>query len=75
MILCHLFGRFNLSDILRRLDLEKQQGISVVQLIMSLCLFRINGDSIFGIYTKKFYNLLETGKNCYYRMFNRESMD
>lgn len=69
------FGRFNLSDILRRLDLEKQQGISVVQLIMSLCLFRINGDSIFGIYTKKFYNLLETGKNCYYRMLNRESMD
>lgn len=69
------FGRFNLYDILRRLDLEKQQGISVVQLIMSLCLFRINGDSIFGIYSKKFYNLLETGKDCYYRMLNRESMD
>ena len=69
------FGRFNLSATLRRLDLEKQQGISVVQLIMSLCLFRINGASIFGMYGKKFYDLLDTGKNCYYRMLNRESMD
>ena len=69
------FGRFGLSQTLRRLGLEKQQGISALQLIISLCLFRFNGESIFGMYRKDFHALVETGKNCYYRMLNRESMD
>ena len=69
------FGRFGLSQTLRRLELEKQQGISALQLIISLCLFRFNGESIFGMYRKDFHALVETGKNCYYRMLNRESMD
>ena len=42
-----VFGRFGLSQTLRRLGLEKQQGISALQLIISLCLFRFNGASIF----------------------------
>ena len=65
------FGRFGLSQTLRRLGLEKQQGISALQLIISLCLFRFNGESIFGMYRKDFHALVETGKNCYYRMLNR----
>ena len=73
--LLSLFGRFGLHQTLRRLGMEKQQGFSVLQLIMSLCLFRINGESIFSIYRKDFHSLLQTGKNCYYRMLNRESMD
>lgn len=73
--LVSLFGRFGLGRLLRRLCLEKQCGVSAVQLILSLCLFRINGESIHSIYNKRFYNLLETGKNCYYRMLNRSSMD
>ncbi len=69
------FGRFGLSQTLRRLGLEKQQGVSALQLIISLCLFHFNGESVFGMYRKDFYRLFETGKNCYYRMLNRETMD
>ena len=69
------FGRFGLSQTLRRLGLEKQQGVSALQLITSLCLFRFNGESIFGMYRKDFHSLVETGKNCYYRMMGREGMD
>ena len=39
------FGQFGLAQTLRRLNMEKQQGGSAVQLIMALCLFRINGES------------------------------
>lgn len=69
------FGRFGLAQTLRRLNMEKQQGVSAVQLIMALCLSRINGESIFSMYCKNFHDLLSTGKNCYYRMLNRETMD
>jgi hypothetical protein len=70
-----LFGRFGLGKILSRLSLEKKEGISASQLILSLCLFRICGESICSIYKKHFYDLVDTGKNCYYRMMVRESMD
>ena len=73
--LISLFGRFGLHQSLRRLGMEKQQGISAVQLIISLCLFRVNGESIFSIYKKDFHSLLQTGKNCYYRLLNRDAMD
>ena len=69
------FGRFGLSQTLRRLGLEKLQGVSALQLIISLCLFRFNCESIFGMYRKDFHSLVETGKNCYYRMMGRETMD
>ena len=69
------FVHFGLGHLLHRLSLEKQGGISAVQLILSLCLFRINGESIHSIYKKSFYDLLDTGKNCYYRMMSRSSMD
>ena len=70
-----VFGRFGLSQTLRRLGLEKQQGVSALQLIISLCLFRFNGASIFGMYRSDFHSLVDTGKNCYYRMMSRETMD
>ena len=56
------FGRFGLSQTLRRLGLEKLQGVSALQLIISLCLFRFNCESIFGMYRKDFHSLVETGK-------------
>lgn len=46
-----------------------------MQLILSPCLFRISGDSIHSCYRKDFHDLLDTGKNCYYRMMGRASMD
>ncbi len=73
--LLSLFTRFGLGRLLCRLSLEKLQGVSAVQLILSLCLFRVGGESIHSIHKKGFYDLLDTGKNCYYRMMTRTSMD
>ena len=70
-----LFNRFNLGHLLCRMSLEKEQGISAVQLILSLCLFRIGGESIHSVYMKGFHDLLDTGKNCYYHMMTRAVMD
>lgn len=70
-----LFGRFGLGNQLRHLSLEKVSGINAVTLIISLCLFRINGVSIFGAYRQRFNGLLDTGKNCFYRMMLRPAMD
>ena len=70
-----LFSKFGLGRLLCRLSLEKHDGISAVQLILSLCLFRINGETIHSIYKKNYYHLLTTGKNCYYRMMVRLTMN
>ena len=41
-----LFTRFGLGHLLCKLSLEKEAGIPAVQLILSLCLFRIASESI-----------------------------
>lgn len=69
------FGLMGLGRMLSRLSLEKQQGVSIAQLILSLCLFRIAGESIHSLWRKRFHGLLETGKNCYYRLLCRVWMD
>ena len=56
-------------------EATKHDGIDAVTLILSLCLFRINGCSIFSAYRNRFHGLLDTGKNCFYRMMLRPSMD
>lgn len=73
--LMSLFGRFGLGNLLRHLSLEKLDGINAVTLILALCLLRINGNSIFSAYKSRFHGLLDTGKNCFYRMMLRPSMD
>ena len=57
-----LFSKFNLSRLPCRLSLEKNDGISAVQPILSLYLFRINGEMIHSIYKKNFYQLLTKTK-------------
>ena len=47
--LFHLFGKFGIRYLLFRLSLEKQDGVSASELILSLCLFRIVGESIHSI--------------------------
>ena len=69
------FGLMNLGRMLSRLRLEKQQGVGVAQLVLSLCLFRIAGESVHALWRKRFHGLLETGKNCYYRLLGRVWMD
>ena len=44
--LFHLFGKFGIGHLLSRLLLEKRDGVSASELILSLCLFRIVGEGI-----------------------------
>ena len=48
--LFHLFGKFGIGYLLSRLSLEKQDGVSALELTLSLCLFRIVGESIHRLY-------------------------
>ena len=73
--LLHLFGKFGISRLLSRLSLEKHDGVSSSELILSLCLFRIVGESIYSICKHKIYELSNHGKNCFYRMMIRPQMD
>ena len=70
-----LFGRFALGRLLSRMGMEKVQGYSLIQLIMAVCMFRVCGETIHSAYMKRFHGLVTTGKNCYYRLLERESMD
>ena len=73
--LFHLFGKFGIGHLLSRLLLEKQDGVSASELILSLCLSRIVGESIHSICKHKIYELSNHGKNCFYRMMIRPQMD
>ena len=73
--LFHLFGKFDIGHLLSRLSLEKHDGVSASELILSLCLFRIVGESIHSICKHKIYELSNHGKNCFYRMMIRPQMD
>ena len=75
MQLTVLFGRFRLGNLLRHLSLEKQSSLSAATLITALCLFHINGNSIFRAYNYQFNGLLDVGKNCFYRMLLRLRMN
>ena len=44
-----LFGKFGIGHLLSRLSLEKRDGVSASELILSLCLFRIVCESIHRI--------------------------
>lgn len=70
-----LFGTFRLSQTLSRLSMEKQCGYSASELIQALCLFKVLGETIGSMLYHKFYGLLQVGKNSFYRMLTRSSMD
>ena len=44
--LVHLFGKFDIGHLLSRLSLEKHDGVSASELILSLCFSRIVVESI-----------------------------
>lgn len=54
--LLSLFGRFGIGHLLRRLSLEKHDGVSSSTLIIAPCLFRINESSIFSCYRQHFHH-------------------
>ena len=73
--LFHLFGKFCIGHLLSRLSLEKHDGVYASELILSLCLFRIMGESIYSIRKHKIYELSNHGKNSFYQMMIRPQMD
>ena len=73
--LFHLFGKFGIGHLLSHLSLEKLDEVSALELILSLCLFRIVGESFNRICKHKIYELSNHGKNCFYRMMIRPQMD
>lgn len=70
-----LFARFSLGHLLSHMGMKKEQEYSLVQLIMVICLFRVCGETIHSVYKSRFHDLATTGKNCYYRLLERSSMD
>ena len=72
---CHLYGKFGIGHLLSRLSLQKHDGVSASELILSLCLFSIMGESIYSICKHKIYELSNHGKNSFYQMMIRPQMD
>lgn len=71
-----LFARFSLGHLLSHMGMKKEQGYSLVQLIMAICLFHVCGETIIhSAYKSRFHGLPTTGKNCYYRLLERSTMD
>ena len=71
--LFYLFGRFGIGHLLSRLSLERQDGVCASELILSLYLFRIVGESIHRI-CKAFSYVLSCSKNlslgyCIFQLF------
>ena len=75
MIYFVLLGEFGIGRLLSRQPLEIQDGVSASELILSLCLFRIVGESIHNICKHKTYELLNYGKNRFYRIMIRTQVD
>ncbi|MDR0748465.1 MAG: transposase [Tannerellaceae bacterium] len=73
--LIRLFSRFGMGRLLNQLSFKKTQGVSAGDLVLLLCLFRVNGQSVFQWYRNSFYHLFESGKNCFYRFLSRPDID
>ncbi len=41
-----LFSRFALGHLLNRMGMRKEQGYSLVQLVMAVCMFRVCGETM-----------------------------
>ena len=73
--LISLFSKVRIGNLINHLGMEKRKGVSSSDLILSLCLFRIFGESIHSMYNQRFYGLLDAGKNCFYRFLCRHQMN
>ena len=56
------YARFSLGHLLSRMGMKKEQGYSLVQLIMAICIFRVCGETIHSAYMSRFHGLATTGK-------------
>ncbi|KAA6342964.1 hypothetical protein EZS27_009335 [termite gut metagenome] len=69
--LIRLFNCFQPSKLLQRSSIKKEKGVSASDLILFLCLFRLNSQSVFHWYCNSFYHLFTSSKDCFYRLLNR----
>lgn len=74
-VILRLMGRFGIGRTLSRHSLDKMRGRDLAGLIMSMMVFRILGETVGAMHANRFYGVLETGKNCYYRLLARREMD
>ena len=70
-----LLGRFKLGHSLSRLKMEKQKGTKSIVLLQYLLIFRLCGQSIHQSLHQQFGELIEGGKNQFYRFLTRPRMD
>ena len=70
-----LLGRFKLGHSLSRLKMEKQKGAKSILLLQYLLIFRLCGQSIHQSLHQQFGELIEGGKNQFYRFLTRPRMD
>ena len=56
-------------------SLDKMRGRDMAEQILAMMVFRILGETIGFMSKTKFYDILEVGKNCFYRLLARPEMD
>ena len=70
-----LLFRFQLGRSLSKLKMEKEKGAKSIELLQYLLIFRLCGQSIHQSLHQQFEELIEGGKNQFYRFLTRPRMD
>ena len=70
-----LLDTFRLGHALVSLKMEKRSGVKSVDLLKCLLIFRLCGESIYRSYKNHFGDLIEGGKNQFYRFLVRANMN
>lgn len=73
--LISLLDTFKLSYWLKTLNMEKRSGVKSIDLLKCLLVFRLCGESIYMSYKHKFGNIIDGGKNQFYRFLLRKNMN
>ena len=71
----HFMACFCIGRILSKHSLDKMRGRDMAEQILAMMVFRILGETIGFMSKTKFYDILEVGKNCFYRLLARPEMD
>ena len=69
-----LLGEFRLGQALRGCQMEKRCGARPIDLLRCLLIFRLCDVSIYQSYRQRFGDLIEGGKNQFYRLLNRPNV-
>jgi len=59
-----LFSKFALGRVLAKHALAKRRGVDMVQLLLSLILFRINQKTVGAMHKERFHNLIGCPVRC-----------